>query len=177
MNPSLEYIKNRILNDPDSVMNMPTEGWDDAYVINPMDFLGSGYVIPEFKSLNIIDRFDIWVSLDEEKESVQLSVEYNPAVNFNYFTTKSLTYDGTLYFLWEAIRKLLFNIVTLGTYLDINETKDYQKNPWDYDVKYTIGDMIIHHDFGLKNINGHEMMGETNIIVLPIKFEVFKKGG
>ena len=74
------------------------------------------------------------------------------------------------YFLEEAIQKLLYKPLQLGTiYKDI--PYDVAENPYNYNYKYIIGDVIVHRDFGRKVINGCEMTGETNIVVLPIKFE------
>ena len=170
INRSIEYIKNRILNDPDSVMNMPIEGWDDAMIFNPIHFFTT---IPEFELLSITDSLQLVLSNEERK--INLNIKYDPLASFDYFTMNCITYDGTLYFLMESIGDLLFKLTTLQTYFNADETKDFRKNPFNYDVKYIIGDIIVHRDFGMKSINGHEMMGETNIIVLPIKFELFEK--
>jgi len=164
MNKSLEYIKNRVINNPDSVNNMPTDGWDDTLVINPME----KYLefIPTLKECFINDN-EFLVNLSSDQGKFNINIEYNTEADFEYFTIESSTHDGTLIFLYDAIQELLYRLLKLGT---VPKSKQID-NIDDYNYKYIIGDIIVHRDFGTKNINGNKWLGETDIVVLPIKFE------
>lgn len=167
MNKSLEYIKNRIINNPNSVSKMPVDGWDDALIINPMDkYL---YYIPTLKDCFISDN-EFSVRLSEDRGEFGINIEYNPDAAFEYFTMENSTHDGTLLFVEEVIQKLLYKLLQFGT-VPKRITEDIVGNPTDFNYKYIIGDIVMHRDFGLKSINGHQWDGETDIVVLPIKFE------
>lgn len=171
MNKSIEYIKNRILNNPESVNNMPINGWDDAKIINPIEMYLK--YISELKDTFVNDNeFKVLLSSDSGKFNI--NVEYDPDSEFDYFTTKGSTHDGTILFTSESIQKLLYNLLQLGTIPKSKVTQSVIDNPFDYDYKYIIGDVILHQDFGMKNINGNTMYGQTDIVVLPIKFEYSK---
>jgi len=167
MNKSLGYIKNRIINSPESVNDMPTDGWDKALIINPMErYL---MLIPELKNC-MVNNNEFIIKVNCDKGEFTTNVQYDTEADFEYFTMESSTHDGTLLFLEESIQTLLYKPLQLGTiYKDIPE--DVLNNPCSYNYKYIIGDLIVHRDFGRKSINGCSMMGETDIVVLPIKFE------
>lgn len=48
-------------------------------------------------------------------------------------------------------------------------TKNYADEFWNYDLDYILGDIYYFRDFGMKNINGHMMAGEDDVMVMPVK--------
>lgn len=171
MNKSLEYIKNRINNTPDSVEDMPTEGWDNSLIINPMEKYMQ--YTPSFKNCLVNDNeFSVKVSCNQGE--FKLNIEYDNEAEFEYFTMESTTHDGTLLFLEDDIMELLHKPLQLKT-LPKRVMDDVLNNPCNYNYKYIIGDVIVHRDFGRKSINGRDMRGETDLVVLPIKFEYSMK--
>jgi len=179
MNKSIEFMKRRIPETPDTSYNMPMDGWDDAYVFNPITeferIFGEQKVIKDDSnsfSLKLESQ-----SLDgSQKGFMKFEVEYDPNAEFEYFTTTSSTHDGTLIFVGDNIRRLLEKIIFLQTQNKNKITEDFRKDMFSYSLKYTIGDIVMHSDFGMKEINGRNMMGQTDTVCLPIKFEIIKIG-
>lgn len=167
MNKSIEYIKNTILNRPETI-NIPKDGWNKAIVINPM----KKYKELEPKITINNNKFEIRLECNEGQ--FINSIEYNPNVEFNYFTSEISTHDGTLIFTLNNIQKILIKILKRETYYT-KIPQDVIDNPFNYNYKYTIGDLLIHNDYGTKNINGNKWPGVTETMVLPIKFEYFEK--
>jgi len=167
MNKSIEYIKNTILNRPETI-NIPKDGWDKAIVINPM----KKYKELEPKITINNNKFEIRLECDQGK--FINTIEYNPNAEFDYFTTERSTHDGTLIFTLNNIQKILIKILKKETYYT-KIPQDVIDNPFNYNYKYIIGDIIIHQDFGIKNINGNKWPGQTDTLVLPIKFEYSEK--
>ena len=171
MNKSVKYIEDRIINTPNSI-NIPISGWDKAIVFNPIEqYL---CLLPELKSCFISDK-EFSVVLISNNDKINITIEYNSDVEFDYFTTITTTHDGTLFFIEEAIQELLIKLLKLETHAKNKITSEFIENPFNYNVKYTIGDIIMHTDYGMKNINGNKIHGETNNIVLPIKFDTIKR--
>jgi hypothetical protein len=130
--------------------------------------------IPTLKNCFVNDNeFMVEISCDQGK--FLLNIEYNTEADFEYFTMESSTHDGTLLFVVEVIQKIVDKVLRLGTYPTNNTPKDIVENLCNYNYKYIVGDIIVHRDFGMKNINGHNWQGETDIVVLPIKFEYVLK--
>lgn len=162
MNKSVEFVKNRIINGLTN--EMPTDGWTNAEIVNPI----KQYMrIPEFTNVLKDNKITVIIKCDQGESKI--IVKYNPDSEFDYFTTKSTTHDGTTLFTFEAINEILFRpfqFATMPKSSGIN-----QSNFTEYDYEYIIGDIIIHREFGRKNINGHNWYGETDTIVMPIKFK------
>jgi len=161
MNNSLEFIKNRIAEGHTD--RMPVDGWEDANIINPI----SNYErMPEI--CGVVKDNEINVTMQCQEGSSEITVKYDPNIKYEYFTMRSVTHDGTLAFILDAIEEILLRPFRLATVpADSGVT---QNNFFKYDYEYIIGDVIIHKDFGMKDINGHKWHGVTNTIVLPIKF-------
>ena len=168
MNNSVEFIKNRI--EDGQTHNMPSDGWDDVTVLNPIEHYKR---MPIFSKVVKVEDNEVCVFVECGKDRVKILVKYDPNSEFDYFTTKSITHDGTAIFILEAIDELLFKPFNFGTMpIDIGINGENYSN---YDYEYIIGDIVIHKDCGMKDINGHTMLGETNTIVLPIKFKKIPK--
>lgn len=107
MNKSIEYIKNTILNKPETI-NIPKDGWDKAIVINPM----KKYKELEPKITINNNKFEIRLECNEGQ--FINSIEYNPNVEFDYFTSEISTHDGTLIFKNPKTRQELRSITPQG---------------------------------------------------------------
>ena len=170
-NNSIQYIIDRITNMPDTVMDMPIDKWDEAWIINPIEKFK--HMIPELSQAIKNNEFRIVNNLESGDINVKIKYDENIS-DFDYFTMVRTTHDGTFYFVEKGIRELLFKLIYLQTTFSKKTTDDFFENPHMYSIEYTIGDIVIHRDFGMKNINGMEIYGETNIMVLPIRFNVVK---
>ena len=168
MNNSINFIKNKISNDQTN--KMPVDGWDNAEVLNPIKQYMR--LLPDLEeSLEKKSEFTLVADCDKGKSKI--TVKYDPNSEFDYFSTRSITHDGTLLFTLDAIEELLlrpFKLATMPKDSGIN-----QSNFFEFDYQYTVGDIVLHRDFGMKNINGNHWHGETDTIVLPIKFKCWKQ--
>ncbi|NFF75904.1 hypothetical protein FCV38_02625 [Clostridium sporogenes] len=168
-NKSIEYIKNRIKQSVDDIGDIPLDNWDNVKVINPMKWLESEFNI-------LVDNNKITCDLTINKKfKNEVTIEYNDKVNYDYFTSDFIIHDGTLLFQAQAINEMMFKLLKRETYSKKIATKGFLSNPFNYDVKYTIGDILINSDYGIKKINGNKMRGQKDCIVLPAKFEIFKR--
>ena len=103
-------------------------------------------------------------------------MKYNPNADFNYFTTDISTHDGTLLFMGQAIERILSKILTVQTQYREVIPKGFNENDFfEYDYFYEVGDILVHSDVGMKNINGRNIMGQRDIMMLPIKFSMMRK--
>ena len=123
---------------------------------------------------NIIHDDKIEVRLKANGKEIILGVIYDADANFDYFTNTKTTHDGTCIFTEQAILELLNKMLFLKTCYN-NASEEFIENPLDYNIKYIIGDILIHNDFGMKNINGNMIYAQTETLVLPIKFEYIKR--
>lgn len=166
MNKSLLFIKKRLNKNPDFTMPV---GWqDNVNTYNPMDLYRQ-----YFKQLSIEkNSFMADLESDQEKDMrMKVSVEYLPSSDFQYFACSEVTHDGTVLFYFENLCKLLNKFLTLGTFYSQGLPSDFLENPFKYDIKYCLGDVVVYMDFGKKTINGHETMGQKDTAFVPVKFE------
>jgi hypothetical protein len=102
-----------------------------------------------------------------------VEIIFDDTVQFDYFTSNTVTHDGTLYFTRDAVDKAIKRLVNGETYYKEHELmSDFVCNPEKYKFIYTVGNVILHSDFGLKDINGVTMMGQIDSVFIPVKFEV-----
>jgi len=164
MNNSLKFIKSRI--SIEQTDKIPINGWDKAEVINPINQYIK--ILPDYEQ-KLKENNEITLTATCDIGNSDITIKYNPKAKFDYFTTKSTTHDGTLLFTLQAIEELIFRPFQLAT---LPKDSGINKNNFtEYDYQYEIGDILIHRDFGMKKINGHIWHGETDTIVLPIKFK------
>ncbi len=174
MNKSVEFIKNRIINNPEFLFGMPINGWEDAIIFSPIKTYQQHILNMEI--VNDTFMFILRGRLENGfTGETKITIHYDPNEEYEYFTSKKITYDGTCMFLEECIIDILNRPLTLQTYDKTKVDDDFLVNPFNYNIKYTIGDIVVHRDFGMKNINNCNMYGETDIAVLPIKMTIIKK--
>jgi|GEM_PF-3715072 len=115
------------------------------------------------------------ISLKSDLGERTCRVKYDPEGDFEYCATEHSKYDGTLLFAVEMISRLLTRIITGDTYNSNTAPIDYAENPFNYDVNFIAGDVIIRSDFGRMNINGRMMAGQSDIACLPLSVEYIKR--
>ena len=113
---------------------------------------------------------------DGLKIADNVKVIYNPEADFDYFTNYQCRNDGTLLFKHQAQQEVLLNVMNLKTHCTSKVPDDFVENFGDYDVTYTIGNIVSvceHSDeFGTKE---KPWMKQRDTAMLPIKFEVKKR--
>lgn len=152
MNKSVEFIKNRIKNG--YVTGFPIEGWDSSHTINPILRIRNLLTIPDSE----IRKFVLHVN------NRVITTEYNNKTGFDYFCSQTVSYDGTFIFVDNAINEMLLSILTGATYKKDLISKYYLTEPSKYNIRYTIGDIVINNEYK------YNPTRTTSYICLPIKF-------
>lgn len=160
MNNSLAFIKSRIKES--HTYGMPVDGWDNAIVLSPIDFMNR-LLGNEIINNNLKYKLNFG-----NNKNLKVEITYDPNGEFEYFTNESSTYDGTLIFFEQTVNEVLRKLFFAQTTSKDISVKDISENPDKYILKYIIGDLVTHRDFGIKTINGNKMYGETDIVCLPI---------
>lgn len=113
---------------------------------------------------------------DGLKIADNVKVIYNPEADFDYFTNYQCRNDGTLLFTLQAHQEVLLNVMNLKTYCTSKVPDDFVENFRNYDVTYTIGNIVSvrehSNEFGTKE---KPWMTQRDTAMLPIKFEVKKR--
>ena len=173
MNNSVKYIKRLVKEYPDRVSDdIKILDLDKINEINLMT-----YIENNIKSLKVKEnKVDVQLLNEEANKFVNVNLKHNPNAEFNYFTTDISTHDGTLLFMGQAIERILSKILTAQTQYREVIPKGFNENDFfEYDYFYEVGDILLHSDVGMKNINGRNIMGQRDIMMLPIKFSMMRK--
>ena len=113
---------------------------------------------------------------DGLKVADNVKVIYDPEADFDYFTNFQCRNDGTLLFTVQAQQHVLLKVITLETYCISKAPQDFVDNFNNYNVTYTIGNIVsvCEHslDFGTEE---KPWMTQRDTALLPIKFDVEKR--
>lgn len=145
--------------------------YDTVTTANPLEIIAKIY--PDMKK-TIKGNQMLYSILSGDKDKKSISIIYQEDFEPNYFIVRHSTHDGTLIFTQELYINV-FKDIMLGSSFCKSTNDDYEINFWDYNVKYTIGNIYNFRDCGLKSINGKKMHGQTEVLVLPVKFKMLAK--
>lgn len=146
-------LSGRIL--PDVVVD-----YDKVQTLNPLEVIVA--IAPPMEKLLKGDTISYGAIINDDiKKSISIShvKDFDP----DYYIVRITTHDGTLMFVYEMYERVFKDIIQ-GTAYCIAKPHDIED-----DIDYTIGDLFYFSDFGTKEINGHKMMGQTDVMVLPVK--------
>lgn len=152
MGKSLDFVRNRIAS---GVCNgMENNKYESMQQLDLLDVLKNYHNNITFDGKNVYTRFLNITTVTGSAGDIEIQVKYDPDAEFEYFTMERCRCDGTLFFFYELVAKVLSKVFTLGTYNKKKVPSDYNNNPFAYKVKYTIGNLIatIEHgnDFATK---------------------------
>jgi len=174
MSKSLEYMIKR--SKDKTTCNIPEVGWSEDGVVDILNFMKQ-ILEEEFFETMDSTGFDYTIKhKDENDNEVNLHsrIDFNKNANFNYFASNYIVHDGTTYFIHSSMCDIIRKVLTRETFNRDILTDEIIKNIHQYKVTYTLGDIVIQEDFGMKGINGRIMMGESNWICLPIEYKIEK---
>jgi len=140
MNNSINFVLNKI-KDKEVHKNFEKDNWNQATIINPMEFLR-----PFIKNNNIDSIFYEVENIDETINKTirrNITINYSPDGNYDYFISDSCIYDGTLLFVNQLINNILESILTGKSYNKKDVPVDFLKEYWKYDIIYNIGDILL----------------------------------
>lgn len=173
MNTSVNYIKQLAKDYPDRISDeVKSINWDKIITINLMNHIENN-----IESLTVKDNtVSVKIVDNTNNRFVNVCLKYNPNAEFDYFATDISTHDGTLLFIEQAIERILNRILTVQTQYAKSIPKGFNENNFfQHDYFYEVGDILLHSDVGMKNINGNNIMGQRDIMMLPIKFNMIKR--
>ena len=120
---------------------------------------------------NIINYSILDINSNASKD---IKIQYMENFKPDYYIVRTSTHDGTLYFTTLLYEDVITDVVIGAAYCKGNNPYNYSKDFWDYDIEYTLGNIYHFMDFGIKDINGREMHGQTDIMVMPVKIKYVK---
>lgn len=174
MNKSLEYVIENIKKGRISGILIPEEE-ERISIFPPYDFLNRFSDFEEAKPFKDSDFFIDGFYLGE-KVKLSHSMVYDPTANFDYCSTASKDYDGTLLFLINTGLIVLENIFTGSSYCISNAPKDFLFERGKYKINYTIGDLIIFSNLNEGYKSPWEIFNSSALLPIKIEYELIKHG-
>lgn len=165
MNNSIKFILQRIKGNHCSDWIKEID-WNSKNIIvhNPIKILKSIYNI---SNEDLTNGYKVIFDKDKDTEHI-VKIKYDNNVKFDYFRSEQSTHDGTFLFTFELFGKLFKSIIEGTSYLkdDEKDMNCFMKNPSNYEVIYTFGDLVMHNKYL------DEKQKQT--VVLPVKFDLIK---
>lgn len=162
MGKSLDYIKQRVQGKENVSLNLDFE---QAFEFSPKQYL----------KMDENDRLTIQWTDDDANSNADISVEvnYDPNAKFEYFTMSSCCHDGTLLFSLECITECLKKILGVQTY---NKKVGLPSDPAHADYFYTIGDIVMVHEYGDQFATAEKpWMKSRTTVLIPIVYRYKEK--
>lgn len=105
-----------------------------------------------------------------KKREITLTITYDEAANFNYFTMKRCSCDGTLLFYQELIKDILLKLLRCET---CDKTTAIPGDLFGHQIKYIVGNFVLANEDGDEfSTKEKPWMRSRFSVMLPIKFEV-----
>jgi hypothetical protein len=164
----IENCKNRLDRWRDDILDIDW-GHEDIRIKSPMECI----------RILGIDCNDIELSLRQEFENGKnrnIDIIYQEdEIDPDYCIFREATHDGTLLFTLQLMGEIFAPLINGEAYCMGNKPDDYtEENVANYNVRYTINDLVWYVDYGIKHINDMVCAGETEVMALPVKVEYFK---
>lgn len=125
------------------------------------------------KALNGGREVTFWGKDDENNDvRVHTKFHFDKDADFDYFTSESVVYDGTLLFVQSAINKCVEKVLLGRTF---NNT---MRPPNDGDtIEYTVGNFVILNEYNNKSFSDdNPHLCSRTTVLLPLKYENKRRG-
>lgn len=175
---SIKFVKQRIIS---GYANVPlqnnakfTELKFDDYVRSrtkedfQKGFVDNKYQIKYKKCKAVVDSKEII-------GDIVANILYDENADFEYFTMRRCTCDGTLLFMDELIQKVFLNVMQIQTVNNDKVPEDFNKNPFDYEIFYTVGNFVLCDEYGEFGTDEKPWLHSRFTVMLPIKFDMTKR--
>lgn len=176
-NNSIAFINDRI-KVKDISEAFPTEGWENETTVNTFEFL------EVLKDILTKREYDYFVTkgkmkniISEESKSRNVVIQYQDIENYQYLLGGNVLIKGNQV---NEVNALLADItrsmLTGSSYYISTAPEDYEENFMDYDVTYTIGDLVMRNEVttSTEEVNEVEDVEMSVWVVLPVKI-AYKK--
>ena len=171
MGKSLDFVKQRIATG--ECNGMENNEYDTMFECNLLENIENTYG-------SFLWKGDICnYVLDTLEGSTEITIKYDPDADFEYFTMERCINDGTLYFFEDLFFKVinkLYGVQDNRTYNIKKAPSDFLTNPFNYDIKYTVGNFVCStENFCDFSIGSEPWMRSRFTVMLPIKMEFVRK--
>lgn len=174
---STEYVRKRI---ESGLANVPLQ--DDAkFTEVRFDEYIKTHVKEEFqkrfKNNKYQAKYENVKITVEEKEligDIIANISYNENADFEYFTMEQCICDGTLLFIDELLQKVFLKVMYIQTVNSEKIPDDFNKNPFDYELSYTVGNFVICDEYGDFGAKEKPWLHSRFTVMLPIKLDIIK---
>lgn len=161
MNKSLEYIKQRISTQG---ARFSDRNLSQAFVVSPSRYI-------KFEGRSAVIKYEATINGKEVYFSSRLV--YDPNADYEYFTSKVSTHDGTLLFVDNTINECIKNIINVQTY---NTIKGFPKELNGVEFTYTMGDIIVVNETDPKFAPADKpWMQERTTVMIPLIYSYKEK--
>lgn len=171
MSNSLDFIKQRI--ESGCVADwVPRIGWDEDenQCMNPFDFLLHDSNFGEDFAASVNKR-SYCITLSNHDGCSKITITYNPEYDkFQYVSFNHNYHDGTLLFVVDCIKELIYKPFSLQTCNIYNAPNDITSNWYNYDYKYVIGDVVYINEFGDFGTDEKPWIHTHTVAAMPIAF-------
>ena len=117
---------------------------------------------PEFRTL----PWNFTIICEGNKMPCDVTVEYEPRAEYDYYASTCSIHDGTLLFEYEAVARCLNKLLN-GSYYILKGRPQEEKPA---KIKYVIGDIVIDNIFHKHGVN-HSWPEMETLVYLPIKYD------
>lgn len=143
--------------------------WNNAYEIDPQSCFSTNIFFNKYSNKD--EPLELTGVDDSGKEiNVRINLSFNPDADFQYFTSKSYIYDGTLYFLYKMFEEIASKVCTLQTYyapIGVPHNGDT--------INIIVGNFVILDEFDedgtLFTPKDKKWMRERTTVLLPIRMD------
>ena len=174
MGKSLDFAKKRIATG--ECNGMENNNYDTMFECNSLEIINNMY--GSFLWKDDVCKYTLDIQENEQEGEIEITIKYDPDAEFEYFTMERCVNDGTLYFFED----LFFNIINKiygyqGLTYNVEKVpSDFLDNPFNYNLKYTIGNFVCGTE------NSYSFATEDKpwmtcrfTAMLPIKMEFVRK--
>jgi hypothetical protein len=171
---TLEYIRNNSNNQSrfsDELLNVK---WERATIHNPIELMHNISQFIQRNQFYETSKIRNTVVLEGKVKSIEIIYQKNLAPDYCIF--RNTTHDGTLLFSAEKLNEI-FKILYFGeAYCTNNAPEDYIDNFWEYDIRYTISDLL----WNVENVDkidpehGKNFPGQKDSFALAVGVEYIK---
>jgi hypothetical protein len=173
---TLEYLNYRkSLNDNSLADWVIPVKWEKSTVCDPLQIMHN--INPKIDEFKVKDS--IRISHEDEKYGIKkVEILYQKNIEPTLVKLRQTTHDGTLLFSMNTMGEIFNDLVNCATYTNDNYPENYLTDAgfFNYDIKYTVSDLLWHHKY-VKEVDskhGKHFPGVRESFALGVQIEFIK---
>lgn len=169
---SIEFVKKRIA---DGDANVPLQ--NDAYFYETTfnDYANMFCSQELIEVIELSNGFKLAIPSKNLKDYIPVYITYDENADFEYFTMERCVCDGTLVFMADLMKDCFNKVISYQTCNVKKLPSDFQKEPFKYEISYTVGNFVCCEEFGDFGTEEKPWMKSRFTVMLPIKFDIKEK--